>query len=155
MWFHSNLVSCAEFSADGNRVLTASAVEGSRIWNVNTGEPVSPGFAYRTVTKSDTAKAFFSPNEQFIVSSGADNYVERWDLLNNGQRIEVIPTAKLAFSAKFDPSGRLVLITEGNDAIISDGMSGLRLGPKLGKDTSPLMFATRSEERRVGKECRL
>jgi hypothetical protein len=72
---HSDVVYSAEFSPNGRWVVTASRDHKIRIWEAETGKPVSVPIKHQGETKL----ARFSPDGQRIMV-GSNSYLETWEV---------------------------------------------------------------------------
>src|SRR5262249_19658832 len=73
---HSQPVTSVAFSSDGERVLSASADESVRLWNLKNGQIVRRLDGHRAAVYA----AVFSRKGSHILSGGADGVVRLWDL---------------------------------------------------------------------------
>ena len=64
LWHHEAAVNYAEFSPDGRWLVTASRDQTARIWDVLTGQPVSPPLVHT----SEVARAIISPDGRQVVT---------------------------------------------------------------------------------------
>jgi WD40 repeat protein len=132
---HEGAVS-AQFSPDGERVVTASDDNTARVWDARTGQPVTEPLRH----KSGVISAQFSPDGERVVTASADMSARVWDA-RTGQpvteplRHDADPrrffyfysTLKFdpAFSAKFSPDGqRVVTASEDKTARVWDAYTG-------------------------------
>ena len=90
---HSRAVNSAAFSPNGLRIVTASADNSARVWDVTTGRELGLLRGHDRFVNS----AAFSPDGSRIVTAAADNTVRIWnaylftlspnDLLTEGCRL--------------------------------------------------------------------
>ncbi len=118
---HQGTVSCAAFSPDGRRVVTASWDGTARVWDAVSGEAIAvlPGHANRVET------AAFSPDGLQVVTASPDDRTARvWDV-SGGKPIAVLRHEDAVASAAFSPSGkRLVTACSDGTARVWDVPSG-------------------------------
>ena len=67
---HEGIVNSAQFSPDGERIVTASADKTARLWNATTGKPVAEPMKHESVVNS----AQFSPDNQRVVTASAGQH---------------------------------------------------------------------------------
>ena len=128
MWFLEKRVNWAEFSPDGQRLVTAIWGGKVQVWNASTGAAVSPPFGQGTETAS------FSPDGSLIVTASTDRTASVWEAAS-GRRIFPLPHARNVNSACFSPDGRRILTTcNDKRARVWDARTGtllLELDPHL------------------------
>ncbi|ETW79266.1 hypothetical protein HETIRDRAFT_172842 [Heterobasidion irregulare TC 32-1] len=73
---HKSSVNFVAFSPDGKRIVSGSHDKTIRVWDIETGEAVSPPFEGRTDTVTSVT---FSPDGKRIVSSSHDATILLWD----------------------------------------------------------------------------
>jgi WD40 repeat protein/tetratricopeptide (TPR) repeat protein len=110
LWFHEGAINAAEFSPDGHRVVTASADQTARVWDVVTGQPVTPPLQHSGPVVS---AAFDSKGRRLVTavgtSSGARGEAYIWDAAT-GQRIgKTLRHPRPVIRAMFSPDNRRVL----------------------------------------------
>src|SRR5437773_9393160 len=74
MW-HKDVVYSAQFSPDGQRIVTASWDKTARLWDVASGTPIGQPMKH----KSDVNSAQFSRDGQRIVTASSDKMARLWD----------------------------------------------------------------------------
>src|SRR5204863_5296014 len=75
LWSHQGPVTWAEFSRDGRRVVTASSDHTARVWDAETGAPVTGPLRHA----GPVASSRFSPNGHFVVTASDDHAAQVWD----------------------------------------------------------------------------
>src|SRR5262249_9171586 len=70
------VVSSAQFSFDGQRVVTVSADRTARVWDALTGQPLTEPLPHLGTVDS----AQFSPDGQRVVTASTDNTARVWDI---------------------------------------------------------------------------
>lgn len=92
------------FSADGTRVLTASADDTARLWDVQTGKPL-------VVFRGHTDKVFhadISPDGKLVVTASKDGTARLWDAASGDLRA-ILKHAGEVRHAAFSPNDALVV----------------------------------------------
>ncbi len=92
---HQQEVYAAEFSPDGQRVVTASEDKTARVWDAVTGEPIGEPMKHDGAVYS----ASFSPDGQRVVTASDDNTARLWDVVSatdKDTREDVLLLAELA-----------------------------------------------------------
>src|SRR5947199_4220817 len=72
---HENVVYSAQFSLDGQRIVTASADKTARLWDAASGKPIGELMKHEGMVFS----AQFSPDGQRVVTASADKTARLWD----------------------------------------------------------------------------
>lgn len=114
MWFHKDFVVWAAFSADGGRVLTASKDGEARIWEVDSGEPVTPVFGGgRAIVFAE-----FNPKSDRVIITYTDQTAQIWDA-GSGEPVgsplrHESTKGEDSIHAAFRPDGREVLTGAGD-----------------------------------------
>jgi WD40 repeat protein len=97
----------AVFSADGTRVLTASADRTARVWNAASGQPVVDPLEHRGVVRY----AAFSPDGQQVVTASEDHTARLWSLSPGSVDAEGwTRRAQLLAARRIDETGAAVTI---------------------------------------------
>ena len=68
-------VNSAQFSPDGQRVVTASEDKTARLWDAASGKPIGEPMKH----ESDVNSAQFSPDGQRVVTASEDKTARLWD----------------------------------------------------------------------------
>jgi WD40 repeat protein len=120
MWFQDKRVNWVEFSPDGQRALTALWFGKAQVWNVLTGEAVSPPFGQEQGLET----ASFSPDGLLVVTASADKTACVWEAAT-GKNVLKLQHADKVKCAQFSPDGQRIL-TACNDrrARVWDARSG-------------------------------
>jgi cytoskeletal protein RodZ len=86
---HDDEVRSAEFSPDGQRVVTASADKTAQVWDAATGKPIGEPMKH----DNWVYYAEFSPDRQRVVTASADKTARVWDVptLTVKDSVEEVP----------------------------------------------------------------
>jgi WD40 repeat protein len=115
---HDGIVYSAQFSPNGQWVVTASEDKTARVWDARTGQPLAEPLKHN----SRVASAEFSPDGERVVTVAEDKIVRVWDV-RTGQPFTLPFTNVLG--AEFSPDGqRLVMAADDGTARIWDARSG-------------------------------
>ena len=72
---HEEQVNSAQFSPDGQRVVTASTDKTARLWDAASGKPIGEPMKHEGTVNS----AQFSPDGQRVVTASEDKTARLWD----------------------------------------------------------------------------
>jgi WD40 repeat protein/serine/threonine protein kinase len=128
IWRHDNEVEHVAFSPDGRRVVTASRDHTARVWDVSTGEAVTPPLRHADIV----FRAAFSPDSRLVVTASHDQTARVWDV-RSGQAIgPPMPHNSSVEDASFSPDGRWVVTasTDGT-ARVWDALTGQPRTPPI------------------------
>jgi WD40 repeat protein len=134
---HSNVVTMVAFSADGQRIVTASADNTSRVWDVKTGQELATLKGH----ESYILTAEFSADGQRIVTASSDETARVWDA-QTGKELATLKGHKSRVNtAKFSADGqRIVTTSSDKTAWVWDAKTGQELmvlkGHKLDVNTA-------------------
>ena len=101
----------AQFSPDGRRVVTASSDGTARVWDAQTGQPLTHPLKHAAGANS----AQFSPNGLRVVTASADHTARVWDAQTGQPVTDPLKHANEVKFAQFSPDGRRV-VTASADA---------------------------------------
>jgi tetratricopeptide (TPR) repeat protein len=141
----------ADLSPDGRRLATASEDASARVWDVATGEPLTPPLRHGLAV----LHVAFSPDGRWVVTASADSTARVWDAAT-GQPL-MLPWRHdgIVTCAAFSPDGRRV-VTASDDAkvrvwdlypdradvtdmaLLASVLSGQHVSPTAGALPSPL-----------------
>jgi WD40 repeat protein/serine/threonine protein kinase len=104
IWFHDGPVLCANFSSDGQRIVTASGDATARIWDTQTGAAVGMPLRHDAAVHW----AMFGPQPDRVLTASADGTVRVWNS-NTGERVGSIMRHQAAVTrATFNREGNLI-----------------------------------------------
>ena len=136
---HDGEVTVAEFTADGQRVLTASRNYSARLWSVADGSVVQTFQGHQ----GNIVGAQFSPDGQSLLTASEDMTARLWDLATGQERRGAFTghEGKVS-SAQFSSDGRRILTASwDNTARLWDVASGKTLITFKGH-TDPVLSAS-------------
>jgi hypothetical protein len=116
---HTEQVVSASFSPDGKRVVTASADNTARVWDLSGPTPVATVLAGHT---AQVESASFSPDGKRVVTASWDQTARVWDLSGpTPVYTELAGHTGPVLSASFSPDGkRVVTASEDKTARVWD-----------------------------------
>ena len=125
---HDGEVRSAQFSADGQRVVTASDDGTARLWDATTGKPIGEPMKH----EKSVVSAQFSPGGQRVVTASRDNTARLWDAASGKPIGEPMKHEKSVSSAQFSPDGKLVVTASWDKtARVWDAASRKRVGEPM------------------------
>jgi dipeptidyl aminopeptidase/acylaminoacyl peptidase len=119
---HEGGVSSAQFSPDGQRVVTASLDNTARLWDAATGKSIGEPMKH----EDDVSSAQFSRDGQRVVTASLDKTVRLWDAATGKSVGEPLKHQGVVSSAQFSPNSQQVATVSGDavrvwDAAIATG----------------------------------
>src|SRR5205823_331959 len=121
---HDATVNSAQFSPDGQRVVTASGDETVRVWDAASGKPIG-----EPMKDDGVNSAQFSPDGQRVVTASWDKTVRVWDAISGKPIGEPMKHDAGVNSAQFSPDGqRVVTASMDKTARVWDAASGKPIG---------------------------
>jgi WD40 repeat protein/tetratricopeptide (TPR) repeat protein/tRNA A-37 threonylcarbamoyl transferase component Bud32 len=146
VWCHQGPVVHAEFSPNGQRVVTASWDRTARVWDAVTGEPVTPPLEHQGFVQHST----FSPNGRCVVTSSADLTARVWDARTGKPLTPPLRHQGEVRRAVFGPDGRRVATASWDrTARVWDAATGQPITPPLQHDREVLGVAFSPDGRQV------
>jgi WD40 repeat protein len=124
---HDAAVDSAQFSPDGKRIVTASRDKTARVWDAQTGQPLTEPLKH----EGWVASAQFSPDGKRIVTASLDGTARVWDAQTGQPLTEPLKHEGWVASAQFSPDGkRIVTASQDKTARVWDAQTGQPLtGP--------------------------
>lgn len=106
---HQDVVFCANFNADGSRVITASADQTAQVWNVRTGDRIG------IPLKHDGPVNFaeFSRDGRLVLTVSADQRVQIWEVETGLPKGKSLSSPDQVYVATFSPDGSHFLTATG------------------------------------------
>jgi WD40 repeat protein len=102
---HTALILSADFSPDGEFVVTAGADKTAKVWEVKSANIVAELQGH----SGEVVSARFSPDGRMVVTAGVDGIVRVWDA-KTGQLLSNLPGHKdRVWTALFSPDGEYVM----------------------------------------------
>lgn len=121
---HTDAVTSAQFSLDGNRLVTSSLDGTARLWEVATGKPLGPPLVHGAAL----AGAALSPDGKRIVTAGEDGLARLWDAATGRALGPRFGHRASLTAAVFSPDGtRLLTASKDHTACLWDLSSGEKL----------------------------
>ena len=128
---HDGWVYSAQFSADGQRVVTASADKTAQVWDAARGKALSEPMKHDGAVYS----AQFSADGQRVVTASADKTAQVWDAARGKALSEPMKHDGAVYSAQFSADGqRVVTASDDHTARIWDAATGKALGEPMKHD---------------------
>jgi WD40 repeat protein len=125
---HKDSVSSAQFSPDGQRVVTGSWDRTARIWDTATGQQIGETMKHEGVISS----AQFSPDGQRVVTASKDNTARLWDATTGKPIGEPMKHEDDVSSAQFSPDGQRVVTASWDHTVrLWDAATGKSVGEPL------------------------
>ena len=116
---HEGDVNSAQFSPDGQRVVTASEDNTARLWDAVTGKSIGEPMKH----EDDVHSAQFSPDGQRVVTASMDRTARLWDAASGKPIGEPMKHEGFVASAQFSPDGqRVVTASSDNTAQVWDAV---------------------------------
>jgi hypothetical protein len=114
---HGQAVISAQFSPDGKRIVTASADRTARVWDAQSGQPLTEPLQHVQFLTS----AQSSPDGKRIITASQDGTVRVWDAQSGQPLAEPLQQGSNVVSAQFSPDGqRIVTASDDGNARVWD-----------------------------------
>jgi len=118
----------AQFSPDGQRLVTASEDRTARVWDAKTGRALTEPLKHDNRVRS----AQFSPDGLRVVTASDDNTARVWDAHSGQALTEPLKHSGAVWSARFSPDGRrVVTASDDSTARVWDARTGQPLTEPL------------------------
>jgi WD40 repeat protein len=123
----------AEFSPDGTRFLTASWDNTARVWDSQTGAPVTPVLAPREAPRPTGLAARFSPDGARVLTGSGDGTARVWDARTGAPLTPWMDHGCLVGSVAFSPNGTRIATGDlyGYVRVWNAQTGAVELGPLL------------------------
>jgi eukaryotic-like serine/threonine-protein kinase len=102
---HDRFVTCAAYSPDGRRIVTASFDHTGQLWDASSGQILPPPFRH---DGNVTHAAFSVDGRQVLTCGSIDGTVRIWDT-TTGQEIARVQAGGVVYTAAFSPDGKWVV----------------------------------------------
>jgi WD40 repeat protein/serine/threonine protein kinase/Tfp pilus assembly protein PilF len=110
------------FSPDGSRVATAGAESAARVWDLETGQPVTPPLRHA----GPVHRISFRPDGGLLVTASEDGAARLWDAAT-GKQVQSLPHREAVWTASFSPDGKRVVTRSGGTIRVWEASSGKRV----------------------------
>jgi WD40 repeat protein len=125
---HQGPVEAASFSPDGRRVVTASVDYSARVWDAETGAPLTDPLRHG----AGVAAASFSPDGRRDVTGSRQGTARVWDAATGAPVTPLLKHGRGQIHVAFSPDGRRLATGGGTYAAqVWDAATGESLGPPL------------------------
>jgi WD40 repeat protein len=125
---HDEAVFSAQFSADGQRVVTASFDKTARVWDAATGKAIGEPMRH----EDEVLAAQFSADGKRVVTASKDKTVRVWDAVTGKAIGEPIRHGDWVYSAQFSTDGqRVVTASKDKTARVWDAATGTEIGEPM------------------------
>jgi WD40 repeat protein len=115
-------------SPDGKTALTWNGFRAARLWEVDTGKPVS------SLMKNDywVSSAAFSPNGRNVVTGSYDGTIRLWDAATGKPVSPPMRQGRMVTSVTFSPDGKIVLAGDDDGTVrLWDAATGKPVAPPI------------------------
>ena len=102
-----------QFSPEGKRIATASEDETDRVWDAQTGLPITEPLKH----DKGVVSAQFSPDSQWIATLARDSQMRVWDARSGQPLTDNLKQNENAFSARFTPDGRRIVSASADNTV--------------------------------------
>jgi WD40 repeat protein len=104
MFFGDKQASAVEFDSSGTRLLITAWFGKAQIWDIASGEPISPLFG----PKETLSRASFSPKDDRVVTAGENGQVALWDAKTGKELLQMLHPDS-AMNARFSRDGQWIV----------------------------------------------
>ena len=130
---HDRDVRSAQFSPDSKRIVTGSSDKTARVWDAETGKPLTVAMKH----DHDVHSAQFSPDGRRIVTASGDLTARVWDAQTGEPLTEPMKHHSSVTCAQFSPDGKRI-VTASWDGMTNSGYA-LVWDAQIGKPLSEPM----------------
>jgi len=121
---HSSVILSVAFSPDGKYVVTGSADNTTKLWDVETGNEIRTFSGHA----GDVRSVGFSPDGGFIITGSNDKSARMWDVLTGEEFWRLEWHNNYVTSVSFSPDGKKIVTgSKDKTAILWDVAAGERL----------------------------
>ena len=125
---HEGIVYSAQFSPNGNYIVTASGDQTAKIWDAKTGKQMGETMKHEGIVYS----VQFSPDGNRIVTASSEGTVKIWDAETGKQIGETMEHEDFVNSVQFSPDGNYIVTASGDQtAKIWDAKTGKQMGETM------------------------
>ncbi|NOS71010.1 MAG: protein kinase [Verrucomicrobia bacterium] len=117
----------AQFSPDGKRIVTASMDGNARVWDAQSGQPLTEPLKHNAWV----CTAQFSSDGNRIVTALIDGIARIWDAQNGLPVTEPLKHSGAVTSAQFSPDGKRIVTAWGDMTRVWDAQNGQPLTESL------------------------
>ncbi len=127
---HDDKATYAEFSPDGERIITASRGRTARIWNARSGQMIAKPIMHADVMGAKHSVQFSPDGKRVVTAAGKS--VQVWDAQTGEPLSPQLEHRGRVNSVRFSPDGRrLVTAIFGDDSRVWDAATGHALSEPL------------------------
>jgi WD40 repeat protein/serine/threonine protein kinase len=130
---HDAALTGFEFSPDGSRVATASQDGTARVWNLDTGQPVTPPLRHAGPVNS----VAFRPDGRWLATTADDKTARLWDA-GSGEPLHSLPHGGAVQAASFSPDGKRLVTSSVGLIQVWNAADGQAVTKPLRAEQSPI-----------------
>lgn len=143
---HGDVVRQAEYSADGQQIITAGDDKSAKIWAADSGRQNGDALQH----DEKVIAASFSSDGRHVLTGSYDGTIIIWDAITNRVLHRINAHSEQVSRAVFSPDGRLALSASGDGtAKLWDVETGKQVGPDLKHENYVLHAAFGRDGKRV------
>ena len=118
---HTGTVQTAAFSPDSGRIATGSYDRTARLWDAATGAPLP---THPMTHRGDLSHLEFDPSGRLLATASRDGTARLWDASTGEPRSDPLGNGTTAFSARFTPDGRCLVVRDHAGFLFYDVATG-------------------------------